>query len=129
MQKDFQLINRTEDKNEILANFDPAILKLSYLSDSVRSFFSSNQEGLKALFEILVKKKKVDLNGYGNLFSDVGVSCQILNPDSPQGWQSGKIRARVYFEFCPDEPENTSEHGDEIEVDLSSLDEIRNLTP
>ena len=49
MTEEFKLINQSEEHNGVLANFDPAIFKLSYLSESIRSFFRSVQEGLKAL--------------------------------------------------------------------------------
>lgn len=46
-----------------------------------------------------------------------GVDCEVLNLGANQ-WKKGKVRIKISFEFCPDEPE-VSEYE-------SPLDEIRN---
>ena len=47
---------------------------------------------------------------------DEGVQCEVLNLGANQ-WKKGKVRIKISFEFCPDEPE-ISEYE-------SPLDEIR----
>jgi hypothetical protein len=47
---------------------------------------------------------------------DEGVDCEVLNLGANQ-WKKGKVRIKISFEFCPDEPE-ISEYE-------SPLDEIR----
>jgi hypothetical protein len=47
---------------------------------------------------------------------DEGVECEVLNLGANQ-WKKGKVRIKISFEFCPDEPE-ISEYE-------SPLDEIR----
>jgi hypothetical protein len=47
---------------------------------------------------------------------DEGVECEVLNLGANQ-WKKGKIRIKISFEFCPDEPA-VSEYE-------SPLDEIR----
>jgi hypothetical protein len=47
---------------------------------------------------------------------DEGLECEVLNLGANQ-WKKGKVRIKVSFEFCPDEPE-ISEYE-------SPLDEIR----
>jgi hypothetical protein len=48
---------------------------------------------------------------------DEGLECEVLNLGANQ-WKKGKVRIKISFEFCPDEPE-ISEYE-------SPLDEIRN---
>jgi hypothetical protein len=47
---------------------------------------------------------------------DEGLECEVLNLGANQ-WKKGKVRIKISFEFCPDEPE-ISEYE-------SPLDEIR----
>ena len=47
---------------------------------------------------------------------DEGLECEVLNIGANQ-WKKGKVRIKISFEFCPDEPE-ISEYE-------SPLDEIR----
>lgn len=35
---------------------------------------------------------------------DEGVECEVLNLGANQ-WKKGKVRIKISFEFCPDEPE------------------------
>lgn len=70
-----------------------------------------NQKVLEADFDDLKNYYKKRMK-----WIDEGLECEVLNLGANQ-WKKGKVRIKISFEFCPDEPE-------EPEYE-SPLDDIR----
>ncbi|MGI0493721.1 KGK domain-containing protein [Alkalinema pantanalense CENA528] len=58
------------------------------------------------------------------LFTHEGVPGQIMTPSS-NGWVSGRMRLRVYLEFCPDESDIQELQAEKSMFSDSVLDAIR----
>ncbi len=63
--------------------------------------FGSLQLKADELTELITKKLQVTDNQGQNLCTD-GIDCEVLKFGT-DGWQKGKLKARVVLEFCPDE--------------------------
>ena len=52
------------------------------------------------------------------------VEAEILEPQLGE-WKKGKVRMRVILEFCPDEPEEIKDSDLHKNININSLDDIR----
>ncbi len=67
-----------------------------------------------------------DMKNIANLpeLFDSGIECELLQTEGG-GWQKGKIKINITFEFIPDQPDVTETAANSH---LSPLDDLRNLT-
>ncbi|MFL9458492.1 MULTISPECIES: KGK domain-containing protein [Nostocales] len=73
--------------------------------------------------ELIVKKINITDNRGQSLF-DEGIICEVMKFEA-KGWQQGKVRARLFLEFCPNEPEPSFEAEIKPVEPESPLDDLR----
>jgi KGK domain len=66
---------------------------------------------------------KPDKQSILNIFIN-GTNISLLSPDG-KGWQKGKLK--ICFEFTPEESKSIVKEEESVEIQCSSLDEIRQL--
>ena len=119
MEDKFEILD--SDEGDVVIDFDGYILKASQLDIALSKVILDNgnlnhlNHELKTINSRVLPSVKKPENWVSN-----GVDCQILKPG--KNWQEGKLRMKVYLEFCPDEPEIEET---EIKEPESPLDDLR----
>jgi len=86
------------NKGEILSiSHEPFGCQLNISSNN----FASVSLKTEQFTQVMTQRLAVGDNKGQNLFGQ-GINCEVLR-FSTNGWQKGKLRARVILEFCPDQ--------------------------
>lgn len=114
-------------KDDVLS-FESKMIKTSEFKNTVGSTFTNQKETPNLIHQALYQSYGIGISSPANLFFK-GIDCEVLKIGT-NGWQKGKLRIKVTFEFCPDEPEITEtmvSNEPETSKPDSPLDDIRQM--
>lgn len=112
-------------KDDILS-FESKMIKTGDFRNTVMSTFTDQNQTPNLIHQALYRSYGIGISSPVNLFFK-GIDCEVLKIGA-NGWRKGKLRIKVTFEFCPDEPEITETmviNEPETSKPDSPLDDIR----
>jgi KGK domain len=124
MQQKFQYLDITSQHKDTVLSLNPSVFRLSDLFTIIRQILVT--KGFAEISQVLKEQSKGGIHPQrsNNLF-DQGMDCELLSSNG-KGWQKGKVRVTVCFEFYPEEVESP-----DVEVvgikPSSPLDDVRQM--
>lgn len=113
-------------KDDVLS-FESKMIKTGEFKNMVMPTFTNPKQTPSLIYQALNQSHGIAILSSDWFFD--GRDCEVLKIGA-NGWRKGKLRIKVTFEFCPDEPEITETvviNESEISKPDSPLDDIRQM--